>query len=109
MTSDATGGPVFPLENPRLLETGELFKQCPGLTVRQYAAIQLRVPESGDDWLDRMIRKANLRDTAAQALAGMLGGETEDSAFSEDVAADRARRMAEALLRETDEDFNEIV
>jgi hypothetical protein len=29
-----------------------------GMTLRQYAAIKLRVPESGEPWLDDMIRKS---------------------------------------------------
>lgn len=32
-----------------------------GMTLRQFAAIKLRVPDSGTEWLDDMIRKA-LRD-----------------------------------------------
>lgn len=40
-------------------ETTEL-----GLTARQYAAIKLRVPDSGDEWLDAMIRES-LRDEFA--------------------------------------------
>ena len=42
------------------------------LTVRQSAAILLRVPESGDPELDAMIRKAQRRDLAAQAMQGIL-------------------------------------
>ena len=30
-----------------------------GMTLRQYAAIKLKVPDSGTDWLDDMIRKSN--------------------------------------------------
>ena len=30
-----------------------------GMTLRQYAAIKLKVPDSGTDWLDEMIVKAN--------------------------------------------------
>ena len=30
-----------------------------GMDLRQYAAIHLRLPDSGLDWLDEMIRKAN--------------------------------------------------
>lgn len=42
-----------------------------GMTSRQYAAIKLCVPNSGADWLDKMIQKA-LRDRfAGQAMAGM--------------------------------------
>jgi hypothetical protein len=31
-----------------------------GMDLRHYAAIHLRLPDSGLDWLDEMIRKANL-------------------------------------------------
>lgn len=30
--------PVYPLENPRLLEDGSLFKQHPGMTLREHFA-----------------------------------------------------------------------
>jgi hypothetical protein len=33
-----------------------------GMTLRQYAAIKLRVPESGEPWLDDMIRKSLATD-----------------------------------------------
>ena len=34
------GGPAFPLENPRMMEDGELFKQFPGMTLRDWFAGQ---------------------------------------------------------------------
>ena len=37
-TTEATSGPAFPLENPRMLEDGTLFKQHAGLTKREYFA-----------------------------------------------------------------------
>jgi hypothetical protein len=37
------------------------------MTLRQYAAIKLRIPDSGTDWLDRMILKSKRDDLAAQA------------------------------------------
>ena len=37
-----------------------------GLTKKEYAAIHLRIPESGVDWLDRMVAKAEKRDIAVQ-------------------------------------------
>jgi len=43
-----------------------------GMTFRQYAAVKLRVPDSGDDWLDGMIRTANRRDAAVHVLQGLL-------------------------------------
>lgn len=40
----------------------------PGMTLRQYAAIKLKVPESGDDGLDWMIAKSLRDDFAAKAI-----------------------------------------
>lgn len=41
-----------------------------GLTLRAYAAIQLRLPESGIDWLDRMIERSRTLDRQAAKAAG---------------------------------------
>ena len=43
-------------------------ERATGLSVRQYAAIQLKVPSSGTDWLDDMIRKSLRDDFAAKAM-----------------------------------------
>ncbi len=43
----------------------------PGLTARQHAAIALRVPDSGTEWLDAMIRESQ-RDQFAQSAAQAL-------------------------------------
>lgn len=43
-----------------------------GMTLREYASIKLRVPESGTPWLDEMIRQAVRRDVATEVLSGML-------------------------------------
>jgi hypothetical protein len=43
-----------------------------GMSMRQYAAIKLKVPDSGTDWLDAMIR-VSLRDGfAAKAMSGVI-------------------------------------
>ena len=62
------GGPAFPMGYHPEGNNADHF----GITLRQYAAIKLRVPESGTDWLDDMIRKSNRDDFAAAALQGML-------------------------------------
>ena len=59
-------GPAFPTE-PRGPVYGNDYD---GMTLRAYAAIQLRQPNSGIDWLDDMIRNAQRDDLAGQALAG---------------------------------------
>lgn len=82
------GGPAFPCE--------EGLRYYEGMTLRTYAAIKLRVPESGIDWLDDMIRKAKRDELAGQALAGicsqspLLDTETE--------AAKIAYLAADAML-----------
>jgi hypothetical protein len=43
-----------------------------GMTLRQYAAIKLRVPRSGDPELDAMIRESRRADFAGQAMAGLF-------------------------------------
>jgi hypothetical protein len=45
-----------------------------GMTLRQYAAIKLKVPDSGTDWLDDMINKSLLDDFAAKAMPIAAGG-----------------------------------
>jgi hypothetical protein len=52
-----TGGPAFPFVFDDMVKhTREVYT---GMTLRQYAAIKLKVPDSGTDWLDEMIVKAN--------------------------------------------------
>ena len=57
MNDTNTGGPAFPA--PNLIIGGETQF---GMTLRQYAAIHLKVPNSGTDWLDDMIKQANKID-----------------------------------------------
>jgi G:T-mismatch repair DNA endonuclease (very short patch repair protein) len=57
------GGPAF----ARTGADGHTSPQI-GMTLRQYAAIKLRVPDSGTDWLDDMIRKSNRDHFAAKAI-----------------------------------------
>jgi hypothetical protein len=40
----------------------------PGMTLKQYAAIQLRVPRSGDSEIDAMIRESRRAEFAGQAM-----------------------------------------
>ncbi|MBV8843374.1 MAG: hypothetical protein JO307_11240 [Bryobacterales bacterium] len=43
---------------PVIYETSEVEK----MSLRVYAAVQLRVPESGIDWLDKMIERSRELD-----------------------------------------------
>jgi len=48
------GGPAFPMGYHRDGNSAD----HPGMTLREYAAIKLRVPNSGVGWLDDMIRES---------------------------------------------------
>ena len=90
-----TGGPAFPRP-----QGGDA-----GMSLRQYAAIKLRVPNSGTDWLDEMIRQSLRDELAAKAIpAGYaeycayanVRGYNED--WKMGVALD-AYAMADAMLK----------
>ncbi len=50
------------------------FLTDPGITKRQYAAIHLRIPDSGIGWLDKMIAKAEKRDITVEAMTVLISG-----------------------------------
>jgi len=66
MTHKETGGPAFPTVDTDYCAAKE------GMTLRQHAAIKLRVPDSGTEWLDEMICEAKRDDFAGQALPSLL-------------------------------------
>jgi hypothetical protein len=71
MTYDKTGGPAFPAQPKYERPGGDyIVHDQGGMTLRQYAAIKLRVPDSGTGWLDDMIRQAKRDDFAGQADEG---------------------------------------
>ena len=66
------GGPAFPMPSGPEPRVDSATHYNEGMTLRQYAAIKLRVPDSGTDWLDDMIRKSNRDYFAAAALQGLM-------------------------------------
>lgn len=68
----ADGGPAFPVNTQRFEDGSINVYPESGMTLRAYAAIKLRVPDSGIDWLDAMIRAALHDELAAKALQGKL-------------------------------------
>lgn len=103
MSEIKDGGPAFPCD--------ELHDQTPpyrhllahqGMSLRQYAAIKLRVPNSGDYWLDEMIHQAQRDEFAAKAMLGLIasprppvGGESEATA---ELYSALAYKIADAML-----------
>ena len=68
-----------------------------GMTLRQYAAIKLCVPDSGVPWLDEMIVQSNRQRLAAAALQGMLS-DPQREGFADDYAK-HAYICADAMLK----------
>jgi hypothetical protein len=130
VTNKPTGGPAFPMQDQQaihayaqakveLLSSSRADKPMStnerdaeyiqaraeaigGMTLRQYAAIALKVPDSGTDWLDHMIRQSLRDEFAGRAMDGfnrhMVAYE-----WGEDVEAKASRRayeIADSMLRE---------
>ncbi|MDP2263254.1 MAG: hypothetical protein Q8K24_08860 [Hydrogenophaga sp.] len=68
MRGKLNGGPAFPCD----VFDGKTHVIATGLTLRAYAAIKLRVPDSGAEWLDEMIRKSLRDEFAAKAMQAFL-------------------------------------
>lgn len=90
------GGPAFP---------ADLYAMA-GPTLRQYAAIKLRVPNSGTDWLDEMIRTSRRDDLAAKAMQAIWSCLHPDAVRSESIVftAKDAHLLADAMLAARGED-----
>lgn len=70
-----------------------------GMTLRQYAAIKLRVPNSGIDELDEMIRESLRNEFAGQALAGIAKEAIKHSNEHSITWAREAYQLADAMLK----------
>ncbi len=92
MSDKNDGGQAFPSKKFELIVPTRLIKmypeleeelkhmetKCEGMTLRQYAAIKLCIPNSGCDWLDEMIRKSLKDRFAGQALVGLAAGMSQE-------------------------------
>lgn len=70
-----------------------------GMSLRDYACIELRVPETGKPWLDEIIRKAQADWFAAMAMQGMVAGE-RDATTPDHRIAIWSYQMADVMLAE---------
>jgi hypothetical protein len=95
MIEDRSAFPVFDSVN-----SGGYTCIDGGLTARQYASVQLRVPRSGDEEIDAMIRENRRAEFAAQAMAAIVAAESDAICFYEDKLAKKAFEFADAMLAE---------
>ncbi len=91
------GGPAFPIPCQDDRDCSPRFESgYGGMSLRRYAAIKLRVPDSGTDWLDNMIKQSLRTGLAAKAMQGLLASGNEDLLDAEVVRV--SYRMADAML-----------
>lgn len=69
-----------------------------GMTLRQYAAIKLRVPNSGTDWLDEMIRQSLRDELAAKAMQALVAGDLRPGT-TEDEITEVSYGLADAMIK----------
>lgn len=61
--------PAFPISRE-----SSFSKNFEGMSLREYAAIKLRVPDSGTDWLDAMIERSLRDEFAGKAMQAHCSG-----------------------------------
>lgn len=100
MTTKTEGGPTFPFEQVTRRVNGMTVEWVnhKGMTLRQYAAIHLCVPDSGTDWLDDMIRQGMRDDLAAKAMQAAATNPTGADGFTFEERSEWAYEQADAML-----------
>lgn len=71
-----------------------------GLTKREHAAILLRVPKSGDDDIDAMIREASRRDAVVMVMQGYLSALSHHPSYERKNTIENVTEITDALLAE---------
>ena len=97
-----TGGQAFPSIHVKYTCGSLITKHIPGMTLREYAAIELRIPDSGVDWLDEMIAKAERRDIATKAMQGLIIKFSGAAGYTSVHIAKDAYTIADSVLKERD-------
>jgi hypothetical protein len=97
MNDKETGGPAFPVAAEFYSDGGYRSHSYSGMTLRQYAAIKLKVADSGVAWLDKMITKSMRDDIAAKAMQAYLCGSDRDN-FTYAEWTGWSYQMADAML-----------
>lgn len=92
--------PAFPSVESRIDEHGVEYPEINfGLSKREYAAIKLGVPDSGNDQIDAMIRKSRRQKIAATTLQSL----TTWGVVHVKKSADEAVAFTDALLEKLEE------
>lgn len=97
--SKETGGPAFPAEEDVHYPSAIITEKHQGMTLRQYAAIKLKAPDSGTDWLDEMINKSLRCELAAKAMQGVYASGNLSASDTEERIATQSYAQADAMLK----------
>lgn len=92
------GGRAFPVhlrEGENWIGDGSEY----GMSLRQYAAITLKVPDSGEEWLDDMIRQSLRDEMAGKAMAAHCSDATWRAREGHSDTSRAAYKMADAMLK----------
>jgi hypothetical protein len=68
------------------------------LTAKEYAAIHLCVPDSGNDDLDAMIRRAQRERLAGKIMAAMYSADNPTDEINAEIRADYCYGVADAVI-----------
>lgn len=102
-SESTTARPAFP--GGWIVETLGHAVTMSGMTLREYAAIHLRVPNSGTPWLDDMIQQSRRDVFAGQAMQGFIEGHIAHHGHNNHwpyaPLAAESHEMAVAMLKET--------
>ena len=99
-------GCAFPALLPEEMGIREGYFDA-GMTKREHAAISLRIPNSGDEQLDAMIRQANRRDAAVAAMQGICASYQHRVLYNDNDAdrwAEESVHIADALIARLEEE-----
>jgi hypothetical protein len=77
-----------------------------GLTLRQYAAVHLKAPRSGDADIDAMIRKSLRAELAGQVIGFIVLGASREASLKDvlHLSAKTACAVADALIAELEKE-----
>jgi hypothetical protein len=100
---------AFPSINiPEVDYYGHPIKPCnSGMTPKQYAAIQLKVPRSGDPEIDGMIRESRRAEFAGQVLKGLFSGNGFVDKTQAAYLAEQCHISADIMLAEWEKEAGE--
>lgn len=91
--------PAFPYQHTN---DGNPSEACIGMTLGQYACIKLKVPKTGDNELDDLIKESLRNDFAAKAINGLIRPNIKTNINTEYLFSTEAKLsyiIADAMLK----------